>query len=76
MSEIFEDSENIKVIVDIKPYKHKKTGNIYYVFDYDLINATNANEGQEMIFYARLGKFYVREKSEFNEKFELVESAI
>ena len=65
--------EDIKFSIDIIPYKHKKTGNIYYVFKYDkLINTTNANDGQEMVFYGRLGKFYVREKNEFYEKFEII----
>jgi len=53
-----------------KPYIHKKTGGSYFVTG-EAINATNANDGQVMIIYTKDHQiFFVREKSEFYEKFE------
>ena len=52
------------------PVIHLKSGNTYHVLDVGrIINATNAVDGQEMVLYTRNGKFYVREKKEFEEKF-------
>jgi len=53
-------------------YRHKKTGNIYAFYGY-CINTTNAQDQQEMALYERNGIYFVREKSEFHEKFEIVE---
>lgn len=57
-----------------KPKKyalHKKTNKIYRVFDIDIINATNANDGQEMFLYQNNnGDMFVRELEEFCSKFE------
>lgn len=61
-------------------YIHVKTGNVYQVLG-TVVNATNGeNDGQTMIMYRRksdprfkmqieLDTTYVREVSEFNEKF-------
>ena len=55
------------------PWKHKKTGKTYYVLG-GAINATNAQDGQVMIFYVdELGFSFVREYREFHEKFEKIE---
>ena len=56
------------------PCRNKKSGKIYYFSDNkNIINATNKNDGQEMIFYFNIGEneaqFYVREKNEFYNKF-------
>lgn len=59
-------------------YKHKKTGKLYQVGGFpgiSVINTTNAQDGQEMVMYIdpkNPKKIFVREKKEFNEKFELV----
>ncbi|MCW7492496.1 hypothetical protein ND861_09820 [Leptospira sp. 2 VSF19] len=54
-------------------YKHLKTGNLYLKLD-EVKNCTNSNDGQQMIYYCEYGKEtplkFVREKSEFLEKFE------
>jgi hypothetical protein len=56
----------------MKVYRHKKTGNLYLQLD-EVKNCTNANDGQKMFFYTEYGKEnpmkFVREKSEFLEKF-------
>ncbi|TGL33424.1 hypothetical protein [Leptospira perdikensis] len=54
-------------------YKHKKTGNLYLKLD-EAKNCTNANDGQQMVYYCEYGienpKKFVRDKFEFLEKFE------
>jgi hypothetical protein len=58
-----------------KKYKHLKTGNIYEVIRDDVINCTNANDDQIMVLYTSekaKGKIFVREKTEFLQKFELI----
>lgn len=53
-----------------KLYIHKKTGNKYFVTG-EAINTTNSQDGQVMVVYANTdGKTFVREKTEFLEKFE------
>ena len=64
-------------------YKHKKTGKLYQVADTDtmgleVINTTNAQDGQEMVMYLdpkKPNKIFVREKKEFNEKFTLFKTS-
>jgi hypothetical protein len=54
-------------------FKNKKTGKLYDVCTSDdIINTTNANDGQRMIIYTDGEKFFVREIVEFCEKFERV----
>ncbi|MCW7470751.1 hypothetical protein [Leptospira kanakyensis] len=59
----------------MKVYKHIKTGNFYLKLD-EAKNCTNANDGQEMVFYCEYGKEnpkkFVRDKTEFLQKFEEV----
>lgn len=53
--------------------RNKKNLKLYKVLD-EVTNSTNENDGQVMVLYQDLkGKKYVREKSEFLEKFEKVE---
>lgn len=47
---------------------HRKTGNKYVVVG-ECLNCTNAQDGQEMVIYSRDGRTFVRERSEFLEKF-------
>ena len=47
---------------------HRKTGNKYVVVG-ECLNYTNAQDGQEMVIYFRDGRTFVREKTEFLEKF-------
>ena len=61
-------------------YKNKKTGKYYQVGDVQLrvINTTNAQDGQEMVMYIdplNPTKIFVREKKEFNQKFQLIKTA-
>ena len=54
-------------------YRNKKNGKLYTVTD-EAINATNAQDGQQMIAYRSSdGQLYVREKAEFLAKFDSVE---
>lgn len=57
-------------------YRNKKTGNVYVVLG-QVTNATNAQDGQEMVLYARdegwaRSQKFVRDINEFTEKFEEV----
>ena len=61
-------------------YKHLKSGNIYELLAFDVTNATNDQDGQEMVLY--MGKnrdgtkekvLFVREYNEFMRKFKKVE---
>lgn len=58
-------------------YRNRKTGNRYVVVGI-AIDATNATNGREMVMYMpvyEMGmKFFVREASEFNIKFEREET--
>lgn len=49
-------------------WTHVKTGNQYTHLGH-VINATNLQSGQRMVLYERDGHRYVREESEFLEKF-------
>ena len=56
-----------------KKYINIKNGNIYEVIRNDVINCTNANDNQIMVLYKSLEHpelLFVREKSEFEIKFE------
>ena len=60
-------------------YKNKKTGDLYELCpEVELINTTNAQDGQKMLMYASLDgeKIFVREKEEFFSKFIKEESHI
>lgn len=51
------------------PVTHIKTGNTYFMYDI-VTNATNENDGQQMVLYYSLdGMRFVREVNEFIEKF-------
>lgn len=57
-------------------YENNKTKEIYDVLDdVILINTTNAQDGEHMIMYADRTEdhIFVRERTEFFEKFTLVE---
>jgi hypothetical protein len=57
--------------------KNKKTGIRYIILEEDIINATNNGENKLMVLYVEESQaslndpqLYVREKEEFNQKFE------
>jgi hypothetical protein len=51
-------------------YKHLKSGDIYEVSGALITNATNSQDGQYMRLYKNSeGRLFVREKTEFNNKF-------
>lgn len=58
-----------------KIYVHTKTGNKYLVIHRELVNSTNAQDGQRMVLYTAQntdqghGPWYVREEAEFDLKF-------
>ena len=50
---------------------HKKTGNMYILLNDDLIECTNGREEKKYCLYVNLeGMVFVRERSEFYQKFE------
>jgi hypothetical protein len=52
-------------------YKHIKTGNLYTVVR-EVINSTNANDGQVMIVYHNQdNQYFAREKEEFLSRFKM-----
>ena len=54
--------------------KHLKTGHFYELENNNVINATNASDGQLMcLYYNAAGQAFVREYNEFWQKFEKVE---
>lgn len=55
----------------IKTATHKKTGNKYQVIVNEAIDCTNVRDGTPVVIYYRDGMFFVREKVEFFEKFEI-----
>lgn len=55
----------------IKTATHKKTGNKYQVISDEAIDCTNERDGTLAVIYYRDGLFFVREKAEFLEKFEM-----
>lgn len=59
----------MKIEYDPKYVVHKKTGNTYTVITSNVINCTNAQDGQQMVLYTKDGMWFVREKKEFEEKF-------
>jgi len=53
--------------------RHKKPGNIYEITNSNAIDVTNSRDGTPVMIYKNEeGKFFVREKQEFNEKFEKI----
>lgn len=57
----------------MKTYLHLKSGNIYLKIK-TIVNCTNEHNGQEMVHYMNLnGKEFVREASEFYNKFKEIE---
>ena len=58
-----------------KKYRNIKNGNTYEVIRDDVINCTNVNDGQIMVLYKSQKSselLFVREKTEFLQKFELI----
>lgn len=55
----------------IKTATHIKTGNKYQVLSDSAIDCTNERDGLPVVVYYRDGLFFVREKAEFLEKFEM-----
>ena len=60
------------MLKDKKPYKHLKTGNIYYSLG-TCINCTNKDDGKEMMIYTNEKQIFCRELDEFNVKFSPIE---
>lgn len=56
-------------------WKHKKTGNIYYLIKADVIECTNGREDKKYAVYmsAHNGLVFCREADEFYQKFESCE---
>lgn len=62
--------------ISMERYRHLKSGRTYWVLVGDVINATNAQDGQNMVYYMGRERdsdkqgSYVREAIEFHEKFK------
>ena len=57
--------------------KHNKTGNMYFIFSMEIINATNSNDGQRLILYGdSIGQLFVRERDEFLNKFTVTDQEV
>ena len=70
------DAQCIKQLVVRKPirFTHKKTGNMYFLLNDDLIECTNGREEKKYCLYAnKKGMIFVRERDEFYQKFEKCE---
>lgn len=68
-------SLNTSIFMFSKKYRNIKNGNTYEVIRDDIINCTNANDGQIMVLYKSQKSpelLFVREKSEFLQKFEAI----
>lgn len=68
-------SLNTSIFMFSKKYRNIKNGNTYEVIRDDVINCTNANDGQIMVLYKSQKSpelLFVREKSEFLQKFEAI----
>ena len=70
------DAQRIQQWVVHKPirYIHKKTGNIYFLLNDNLIECTNGREEKKYCLYVNLeGMVFIRERDEFYQKFEKCE---
>jgi hypothetical protein len=59
----------------MKPAKHVKTGNVYFILDECVTDATNSNPDRNncyVLYVNKDGRRFVRERSEFFEKFEVL----
>jgi len=60
----------------VEIWRHKKTGNLYAVLSH-VTDCTNSRDGMRAVVYCRIGNHnvpqYVREWTEFQEKFERVQ---
>lgn len=59
----------------MKYYQNNKSGKVYVVVSPLVFNATNAQDGQQMVLYHlkdSAAQTYVREYNEFHEKFTLL----
>lgn len=53
---------------------HIKTGIVYTLISEHVINSTNENDGQRMVLYMdNFSHMYVREETEFWEKFKYIQ---
>lgn len=66
---IFKEKKDMKISFTEK-YVNIKNKKIYVVCDYICINTTNDNDGQTMVLYTDGKKLFVREITEFDEKFK------
>jgi hypothetical protein len=53
-------------------YKNIKNGTIYEIVQTEIINCTNAQDGQKMILYTNGELTFCREEQEFYKKFEKI----
>ena len=62
----------MKLYTGATKWKHKKTGNIYYLIIDDVIECTNGREDKKYVVYvsAHNGMKFCREADEFYQKFE------
>lgn len=58
----------VNMVLETENWTHNKTGNAYQKL-FEAIDCTNERDGINVVVYYRDGKFFVREKQEFLEKF-------
>lgn len=65
----------MKFYTETTKWRHKKTGNIYYLIMMNVIECTNGREDKKYIVYmsAHTGMKFCREADEFYQKFEKCE---
>lgn len=54
-------------------YRNLKKGTIYEVLQTNVINCTNAQDGQKMVLYTNGELTFYREEGEFYQKFEKID---
>ncbi|MDO5306092.1 MAG: hypothetical protein Q4E87_11005 [bacterium] len=54
-------------------YRNLKKGTVYEVLQTDVINCTNAQDGQRMVLYTNGELTFCREENEFYQKFEKID---
>lgn len=67
--------------VEVRTYKHSKSGELYTVLEPSITHATNGRESEVLVIYTRAdgangGRKFAREINEFKSKFEAYSSEV
>lgn len=58
----------------VKRARNNKNKEIYELLDVEVLDCTNARDGLKVVLYHKNGKFFIRDFTEFNEKFTMIGS--